>query len=91
MTGVEFEARFIAQCTEMRITTTLASSAYLSAAVWAVDDTHRIRAVNYCGCADARIVRNGRDVYSVCNSHHVQPLGLAVRIRVNHVYAEAMR
>lgn len=87
MTGAEFEAQFISASTVMPITATLPADGYVPAWVWASDGSHHIRAA-YCGCERyAVIIRQGRDAYSVCPIHGLQPIGLAARIRRNHQYA----
>jgi hypothetical protein len=77
--------------TQMQITATLPATLYTPAALWASDDTHRARAVNYCGCADVTVWRNDRELYSQCCAHGTQPIGLCVRIRINHAYAVERR
>ena len=87
MTGAEFEAQFITASTVMPITATLPANGYVPAWLWASDKTHHIRAP-YCGCAQyAVVIRQGRETYSVCPTHGLQPIGLSSRIRRNHQYA----
>lgn len=86
MTGAEFEAQFIAASKVMPITATLPASGYVPAWVWASDGVMHIRAP-YCGCErHAVVIRQGRDAFSVCPAHGLQPIGVASRIRVNHHY-----
>jgi hypothetical protein len=90
MTGLEFENQFAARCTPMTVNATLpAVPPFVPAMLWACDSTHHVTAM-YCGCADAKVVRNGRDAYAVCEKHHLQPIGKSRRIRRNHVYARAV-
>ena len=87
MTGAEFEAQFIIALTVMAITATLPADGYVPAWLWAADGVMHIRAP-YCGCAQyAVVIRQGRETYSVCPTHGLQPIGLAQRIRRNHQYA----
>lgn len=85
--AIDFTATFISSCTPLQISATLPASATADAMLWAHDKTHHITAL-YCGCEDARAIRNGRNAYTVCAAHGLQPLGHAARIRKNKEYAK---